>query len=159
MSGQPLRTWFQRMILPCAAGSHSFLSSATVIDVAHVFFGCTTMARPSYATGSSMNCDARLRARLGFDRPDRARRVGDVDLVAAELLEAAARARDADRDAGAGVRLLEFFGHRFRDRIDGAGAIDRDDGRVTGLASPAAPLSVVEPPPHATSPTVKGKQL
>ena len=51
----PLRTSLQRRIFPCADGSQSFFSSATVIDVAHVFFGCTTIARPSYATGSSMN--------------------------------------------------------------------------------------------------------
>ena len=35
------------MILPCAAGSQSVFSSATVIDVAQVFFGFTTTARPS----------------------------------------------------------------------------------------------------------------
>ena len=41
------RTWFHRMILPCASGAHSFFSSATVIVVAQVFFGFTTTARPS----------------------------------------------------------------------------------------------------------------
>jgi hypothetical protein len=35
------------MIFPCASGAHSFLSSPTVIDAAHVFFGFTTTARPS----------------------------------------------------------------------------------------------------------------
>src|SRR5688572_862638 len=52
--GHEERTWFQRMTLPCASGAHSVLSSATVIVVAHVFFGFTTMARPSYAIGTSM---------------------------------------------------------------------------------------------------------
>jgi hypothetical protein len=36
------------------------------------------------------------------DAADRPRGVGDVDLVAAELLEAAAGAGDADGDAGSG---------------------------------------------------------
>ena len=48
------RTWFHRMIFPCASGAHSRFSSSTVIVDAHVFFGFTTIARPSYATGSSM---------------------------------------------------------------------------------------------------------
>lgn len=39
--------------LPCASGSQIFLSSAAVIDFAQSFCGFTTMARPSYATGSS----------------------------------------------------------------------------------------------------------
>ena len=41
------RTWFQRVILPCASGAQSVFSSATVIDDAQLFFGLTTTARPS----------------------------------------------------------------------------------------------------------------
>ena len=37
MSGQVGRIWFHRVTLPCADGSHSFFSSATVIDVAAKF--------------------------------------------------------------------------------------------------------------------------
>src|SRR6187402_9450 len=42
------------MIFPCASGAQRVFSSATLIVVAHVFFGLTTIARPSYAMGSSM---------------------------------------------------------------------------------------------------------
>ena len=72
-----------------------------------------------------------------FRLGDRARGVGDVGLVAAELLEAAARAGDADGDFQALVGLLEFFGDRFGDRVDGAGTVDLDDlgcGRQRGSA-------------------------
>src|SRR5688500_9618424 len=56
LSGKPALTCFQLVIVPCAPGSHIFFSSATVRLVAQLFLGLTTTARPSYATGSSMNC-------------------------------------------------------------------------------------------------------
>ena len=37
----------ERVLFLCAAGSHSFFSSATVIEAAQVFFGFTTTAIPS----------------------------------------------------------------------------------------------------------------
>ena len=46
---------------------------------------------------------ARLLAGLDFGRPDRSRRVADVGFAAAELLESAARAGDADRRASSGL--------------------------------------------------------
>ena len=47
-------TWFQLVMRPCAAGSHIFLSSATVIDFAQVLAGLTTTVSASNATGTSM---------------------------------------------------------------------------------------------------------
>ena len=91
--------------------------------------------------------DAGLGARLDLALGDRAGRVGDVGLVAAEL-EPAAGARRADRHPGSGVHLLEFLGNRFRDRRDGAGTVGRDHlRRAAGL-----PLPVDPPPPHAGTP-------
>ena len=58
-----------------------------------------------------------------------------VGLAAAELLEAAAGAGDADGGrAHVRVGLAELLGHRFRDREDRARAVDRDEGR-RGLAA------------------------
>ena len=53
-SGQAGLTWFQLVTLPCAAGSHIFFSSATVMLSTKVFFGLTTTVSASKATGSSM---------------------------------------------------------------------------------------------------------
>ncbi len=47
VSGQPSRTWLQRVIFPCASGSNIAFSSATVISFAQSFFGFTTTASPS----------------------------------------------------------------------------------------------------------------
>ncbi len=52
-SGQAGLTWFQRVILPWAAGSHIFLSSATVACFSQVFLGLMTTVSASNATGSS----------------------------------------------------------------------------------------------------------
>jgi hypothetical protein len=46
-------TWFQRVILPVAAGSQIVRSSATVICLSQVFFGFTTTDSASYAIGIS----------------------------------------------------------------------------------------------------------
>ena len=73
--------------------------------------------------------DAGLLAGLDLGGADRPRGVADVGLAAAELLEAAAGAGDADRDADALVRLLELLGHGFADREDRARAVDLNDGR------------------------------
>ena len=72
--------------------------------------------------------DAGRLALVHFLLQDRPRSVGDVGLAAAELLEAAARAGNADRDLDRVLlRLLEFLGDRLGDRVDGARAIDLDD--------------------------------
>ena len=113
------------MILPCAAGSHSFLSSATVIDVAHVFFGFTTTARPSYAIGSSTYSTCVLpqastsAAAIGRD-------ASAMSISSRQnFCEAAAGAGDSDRHARAGGPP-ELFGNRLGDRVNGAGTIDLD---------------------------------
>jgi hypothetical protein len=55
-------------------------------------------------------------------------RIGDVGFGAAELLEAAAGAGNADRHLdGALLRLLELLGDGFGDRVDGRRAVDLDD--------------------------------
>jgi hypothetical protein len=59
---------------------------------------------------------------------DRSGGIGDVDLVAAEFLEAAAGAGDADGDVDLSfVGNLKLFGDRFGHRIDGARSIDFDN--------------------------------
>ena len=63
-SGQAVRTWFQRVILPCASGAHSVFSSATVIDVAQVFFGFTTIGEAVVGDRQLDELDARLLAGL-----------------------------------------------------------------------------------------------
>ena len=71
-SGQSGRTWFQRVIFPCAAGSQSFFSSATVIDVAQVFFGLHDDGEPVVGDRQLDEIDACLRAGFelgGLDRP------------------------------------------------------------------------------------------
>ena len=58
---------------------------------------------------------------------DRARGVGNIRFATAELLEAAAGTGNADRHADRILlRLLEIFGHRFGDRINGRGTINLD---------------------------------
>ena len=64
---------------------------------------------------------------------DRPRGAGHVDLVAAEFLEAAAGARNADRHAdGALFQFLEILGHGFGNRKHGARAVDLDDLGMRG---------------------------
>ena len=87
----------------------------------NVFFGLTTTVSASKATGSSMYSMPGLRALLHLGLEDRPRGVRDVGLAAAELLEAAAGAGDADGDLDRVLLgLLELLGHRFGDRKDGA---------------------------------------
>ncbi len=62
--------------------------------------------------------------RLG--QPDRPGGVGQVGLVLAEALEAAARAGDPDDDAGTAVLALIRFGSGLRERRDRAGAVRLD---------------------------------
>ncbi len=72
--------------------------------------------------------DARLGAVGHLGLQDRARGVRDVGLAAAELLEAAAGARDADRHLDLLLlRLLEVLGDRLGHREHGARAVDLDD--------------------------------
>jgi hypothetical protein len=52
-SGQAGFTWFQRVTLPCAPGSHIFFSSATVSCLMKLFLGLITTVSASNATGSS----------------------------------------------------------------------------------------------------------
>jgi hypothetical protein len=91
-----------------------------------VFSLLTTTVRASTATVS----DAVSMPAVGAGRElgvlDRAGGVVDVGLAAAELLEAAAGAGDADGHADAGLDGAELFGHRFGDRKDGARAVDGD---------------------------------
>jgi 1-acyl-sn-glycerol-3-phosphate acyltransferase len=91
-----------------------------------VFFGLTTTVSASKATGSSKYLmPALAQASISFFRIGR--EASDVGLAAAELLEAAARAGDADGDLdGVLLGLLEFLGDRFGDRVDGAGTVDLD---------------------------------
>src|SRR5690606_18360774 len=74
--------------------------------------------------------DPRSPARVDLGRLDRAARVADVRLAAAEAGEAAAGAGDAHGHARAGMRALELLGDRFGDRVDGAGPVDADRHRL-----------------------------
>src|SRR5919106_1927423 len=76
---------------------------------------------------------------------DRARRVGDVGLAGAELLEAPAGARGAHRDPDVRVLGLEELGGRLRQGSHGARAVDSDRARELGaaVAAPAAVAAVV----------------
>ena len=144
-SGHDARTWFQRVILPCASGAQSVFSSATVIVVGpgvlrvHDDGEAVVGDRAARCIRRPPSCTPRFRP------ADRPRGVADVGLAAAELLEAAARAGDADGGrAPCRVGLAELLGDRFRDREDGARAVDRDEGRrglaafLGGLAGAAA---------------------
>ena len=80
-----------------------------------------------------------------FGGADRPRRVADVGLAAAELLEAAAGAGDADRDPHAWVGLLELLGHGLADREHRARAVELDHRRG-GRGFVSAPASLPPPP-------------
>ena len=73
---------------------------------------------------------------LGLDRP---RSVGDVDLVHTELLEAAAGAGGADSGVEVGVVLLVELHGSLRERLHGAGPVDRHGP----AAAAAAPVVIV----------------
>jgi hypothetical protein len=73
-----------------------------------------------------------LQSAISFSRIG-PRRVLDVGLAAAELLEAAAGAADAHGHLdGVLLHLLEVLGHAFGDREDGRRAVDLDDLRLGG---------------------------
>ena len=68
-SGHAGLTWFQRITLPCAAGSHIFFISAMVSCLMKVFFGLTTTVSASNATGSSKySMPAALHSSISFFR-------------------------------------------------------------------------------------------
>src|SRR5918992_5373088 len=69
---------------------------------------------------------------------DRARRVGDVGLAGAELLEPPAGAGGAHRDPDVRVLGLEDLGGRLRQRSHGARAVHSDGARELGAAATAA---------------------
>ena len=75
--------------------------------------------------------DAGLAARFDFGGLDRPGGIADVCFGAAELLEPATRARNADGDLDACFGLLEFLGDGFTDREDRARTIQGDEGRAT----------------------------
>ena len=67
---------------------------------------------------------------------DRSRSVGDYGLASHELLEATARAGDADRDLDLRVFLAEVFSSGYRHGVDRGRTIDDDlPGERTGLCS------------------------
>src|SRR4030095_10204528 len=77
--------------------------------------------------------DARRAARLHLFLQDRARGIGNVGLAAAEALDAAARAGNADGHAHlAALADLELFRNRLGDREYRAGAVDLDDALRRG---------------------------
>ena len=117
------------MILPCASGAHSFFSSATVIVEAQVFFGIHDDREAVVGDRQLDVLDAGLLAGLDFGGADRTRGVADVGLAAAELLEPAAGAGDADGDPDAFVGLLELLGDGLADREDRARPVDLDHRR------------------------------
>jgi hypothetical protein len=92
-----------------------------------VFFGLTTTVSASKATGSSMYLmPALAQSSISFFRIGR-EAFGDVGLAAAELLETAAGAGNAHGHLDAVLlHLLELFGHRLGNRIDGRRAVDLD---------------------------------
>ena len=128
-SGQAGLTWFQLRDLALRGRlPHLLQLGDGDACLSNVFFGLTTTVSASKATGSSIVLDAQLRlAVVHFSLQDRARGVGDVGLAAAELLEAAAGAGDADGDLDRVLLgLLEVLGHGLGDREHGGRAVDLD---------------------------------
>ena len=119
-------TWFQRVTLPCAAGSHIFLSSATVSCLTKVFFGLTTTVSASNATGSSK-----------YSMPALAQSAISALRIGREAFEMSVSPRqnflkpppvpEMPTVTLLALRLLEVLGDRLGDREHRAGAVDLDD--------------------------------
>ena len=157
-SGQPARTWFQRSDLALRGRLPELLELG---DRHRRRPGVLRVDDDRQAVVGDRQLDelhAGLRAGLALGRADRPRRVGDVDLVAAELLEAAAGAGDADGDARFPVALLKLFGDRFGDWIDRARPVDLDD-RGRPAAEPDLPAAQLCPPPQAPSRSESGSTI
>jgi hypothetical protein len=98
------------MILPCADGSQIFFSSSHRDLLEKGVLRVGDHGERVVGDRQFVVLDARGAALIHLLLQDRPRRVGDVDLAAAELLEAAAGARDADRDPHrAAYCLLEIL--------------------------------------------------
>ena len=91
--------------------------------------------------------DAGVRTQLLLVRLDLARGVVGVGLAGAELLEAAARAGDADGDTHVGVLRLEELCSGLGERTHGARSVDADIPRERGTAT--AGVWVVAPAGHS----------
>ncbi len=75
--------------------------------------------------------DAGLAAHLHFLCEDGPRGIGNIDVAAAQLLEAAASAGQPDGHANRAALLgLKFLSDRFGDRKDGARTVDADHSRI-----------------------------
>ena len=102
-----------------------------------------TTVMPSFATWTSVYAMPPF-SQAAFSSSSIGARGGrDVGLAAAELLEAVAGARAADRDVDLVALLVEELGGGLGERLDRARAVDRDvAAQVLGGSSPPPP-----PPP------------